>query len=64
MATKELRKKSVPELRDELIALRREQFNLRMAAASGQPARPDQHGKVRRNIARVKTLLNQQRTGK
>jgi ribosomal protein L29 len=30
-----------------------------MAAASGQPARPDQHGKVRRNIARVKTVLNE-----
>ena len=36
-----------PELRDELLELRREQFNLRMAAASGQPARPDQHAKVR-----------------
>jgi large subunit ribosomal protein L29 len=59
MAIKEIRKKSAAELRDELIALRREQFNLRMAAASGQPARPDQHGKVRRNIARVKTVLNE-----
>ena len=59
MATRELRKKNAAELRDELVALRREQFNLRMAAASGQPARPDQHGKVRRNIARVKTVLNE-----
>jgi large subunit ribosomal protein L29 len=59
MAIKEIRKKSAAELRDELVALRREQFNLRMAAASGQPARPDQHGKVRRNIARVKTVLNE-----
>ena len=61
MSMKELRAKSAAELRDELIALRKEQFNLRMAAASGQPARPDQHGKVRRNIARVKTVLNEQR---
>ena len=56
---KSLRDKAPADLRDELIALRREQFNLRMAAASGQPARPDQHGKVRRNIARVKTVLNE-----
>ena len=56
---KEVRKKDVAGLRAELVALRKEQFNLRMAAASGQPARPDQHGKVRRNIARVKTVLNE-----
>jgi large subunit ribosomal protein L29 len=56
---KEIRKKDVAGLRAELVALRKEQFNLRMAAASGQPARPDQHGKVRRNIARVKTVLNE-----
>ena len=64
MSMKELRAKSVTELRDELVALRKEQFNLRMAAASGQPARPDQHGKVRRNIARVKTVLNERRSAK
>jgi large subunit ribosomal protein L29 len=56
---KEVRKKDVAGLREELVALRKEQFNLRMAAASGQPARPDQHGKVRRNIARVKTVLGE-----
>lgn len=59
MKTTELRRKTAPELRDELLALRREQFNLRMAAASGQAARPDQFGKVRRNIARVKTVLSE-----
>ena len=37
MAIKEYRKKSAPELRVELTELRREQFKLRMAAASGQP---------------------------
>ena len=56
---RDVRKKDVAGLRAELVALRKEQFNLRMAAASGQPARPDQHGKVRRNIARVKTMLNE-----
>jgi large subunit ribosomal protein L29 len=59
MNAKELRQKQAAELREELIKLRREQFNLRLAAASGQPARPDQHSKVRRNIARVKTVLNE-----
>jgi large subunit ribosomal protein L29 len=56
MKAKDLRAKSPAELQDELLKLRREQFNLRMAAASGQAAKPDQAGKVRRNIARVKTV--------
>ena len=56
MKAKELRQKSVDELGEELLKLRREQFNLRMAQASGQSAKPDQFGKVRRNIARVKTV--------
>jgi large subunit ribosomal protein L29 len=60
MKAKELRQKSVDELREEILKLRREQFNLRMAQASGQAARPDQFGKVRRNIARVKTVLGEQ----
>jgi large subunit ribosomal protein L29 len=56
---KSLRDKAPADLRDELVALRREQFNLRMAAASGQPARPDQHAKVDGKIARVKTVLGE-----
>jgi len=60
MKAKDLRQKSAGELREELLKLRREQFNLRMAAASGQTAKPDQSGKVRRNIARVKTVLGEQ----
>jgi large subunit ribosomal protein L29 len=56
MKTKELREKSDDELGEELLKLRREQFNLRMQAATGQGAKPDQHGKVRRNIARLKTI--------
>lgn len=54
---KGLRGKTKAELRDELAELRREQFNLRMASASGQPARPDQHAKATGKIARVKTVL-------
>jgi len=57
MEAKELRGKSAAELNDELIRLRREQFALRMQRATGQAIKPDQFGKVRRNIARLKTVL-------
>jgi large subunit ribosomal protein L29 len=60
MKAKELRAKNAAELREELLKLHREQFNLRMAQASGQAAKADQFGKVRRNIARVKTVLGEQ----
>jgi large subunit ribosomal protein L29 len=60
MKAKELRSKGAADLHEELLKLRREQFNLRMAQASGQAAKPDQFGKVRRNIARVKTVLGEQ----
>ena len=53
MSFKEFAKKSPAELQDELLKLRREQFNLRMAAAAGQAAKPDQYGKVRKTSARV-----------
>jgi len=59
MKASELRAKSAAELRDELLKLRREQFNLRMQRATGQMARPDQFGKVRKDIARVKTVLQE-----
>ena len=64
MKAKDLRAKGQAELQDELLKLRREQFNLRMAAASGQAAKPDQAGKVRRNIARVKTVQGEQARAK
>ena len=60
MKAKDLRSKSRGELQEELLKLRREQFNLRMAQASGQAAKPDQFGKVRRNVARVKTVQGEQ----
>jgi len=56
MEAKELRTKSPAELTDELIKLRKEQFALRMQRATGQTPKPDQFGKVRRNIARLKTV--------
>jgi large subunit ribosomal protein L29 len=52
-----LRSHSPAELADELLALRKEQFALRMQRATGQQPKPDQFGAARRNIARVKTAL-------
>ena len=59
MKAKDLRAKSPKDLGEDLLKLRREQFNLRMARATGQAAKPDQFSKVRKNIARVKTVLAQ-----
>ena len=56
MKAKEIRDLSDEALGEELLKVRREQFNLRMQAATGQGAKPDQHGKVRRTIARLKTI--------
>jgi large subunit ribosomal protein L29 len=63
MKAKNLRQKKRTDLNEDLAKLRREQFNLRMAAVAGSPARPDQWSKVRRNIARIKTVLTEQRSG-
>jgi len=60
MSVKELRQKSAADLQKELLGLRREQFNLRMARATGQAAKSDQFGKVRKNIARLKTVMGEQ----
>ena len=59
MKTNDLRQKSAADLQQELDGLVREQFNLRMQKATGQLSRPDKVKKVRRDIARVKTVLNQ-----
>jgi large subunit ribosomal protein L29 len=61
MDAKELRSKTSAELDDELFKLRKEQFALRLQRATGQTPKPDQFGKVRRNIARVKTVLRDTR---
>lgn len=60
MKASEFRNKSADELRKELLELRREQFNLRMQAATGQLAGTHQFREVRRNIARLKTVLREQ----
>jgi len=64
MKASDLRQKNDQELSTELDGLLREQFNLRMQQGTGQLAKPDQMKKVRRDIARIKTVLNEKsRTG-
>ena len=55
----DLRKKSVDELMKELVALLREQFNLRIQRGSGQPPKANLFQQVRLNIARIKTILKE-----
>jgi large subunit ribosomal protein L29 len=59
MNAAELRTKSVSELKMELHNLLRERFNLSMQKGTGQLARPDQVRKVRKDIARINTVLNE-----
>ncbi|RMF98328.1 MAG: 50S ribosomal protein L29 [Gammaproteobacteria bacterium] len=59
MKASELRTQSDAELAEELLKLRREQFNLRMQQATGQLVRSDQYVKVRKDIARIKTVLTE-----
>ena len=61
MNAKELRAKSADDLEKELLELSREAFNLRMQKGTGQLSRPNQVKEVRRNIARIKTILNERR---
>ncbi|NIG62534.1 MAG: 50S ribosomal protein L29 [Serratia symbiotica] len=59
MKLQELREKSVKELNTELLNLLREQFNLRMQVTSGHLQQTHMLKHVRRNVARVKTLLTE-----
>ena len=56
----ELRAKTPDELRTQLVELKKEQFNLRFQAAGGQVENPSRARVVRREIARIKTVLGQQ----
>lgn len=59
MKADELRQKSVQDMNKELLELNREQFNLRMQQGTGQLTKPTQLKTVRRNIARLKTVLRE-----
>lgn len=61
MKTVDLRHKSDDELKGELIGLRKEAFNLRFQKATGQLENTARVGQVRRDIARIKTILTEKR---
>jgi large subunit ribosomal protein L29 len=63
MKASELREKSPEELEKTLMELRQEQFNLRMQRGTGQLTRPSEMNQVRKDIARVKTIINEQKAG-
>lgn len=58
----ELVAKSVEELNTELKGLFREQFNMRMQRGSGQDVKPHNFKRVRREIARIKTVIHQKQS--
>ncbi|MEI6066248.1 MAG: 50S ribosomal protein L29 [Methylococcaceae bacterium] len=59
MKASELRQKSKDELGTMLLDLSRERFNLKMQKGTGQLSKPDQVKKVRRDVARIHTILNE-----
>ena len=63
MKASELRNKSDSELKQELHGLLRERFNLRMQKGTGQLSNPARMKSVHRDIARVKTIMNEKVSG-
>jgi large subunit ribosomal protein L29 len=61
--TEDLRAKSDDQLSEQLVSLKKEQFNLRFQAATNQLERPARIKEVRREIARIKTLQGQRSKG-
>ncbi len=59
MKTEDIRSKSPDELNDQLLQLKKEQLNLRFQKASGQLENTARVGAVRRDIARIKTILGE-----
>ncbi|WP_146591819.1 50S ribosomal protein L29 [Puniceibacterium confluentis] len=59
MNAKELHDKTPDQLRDELVSLKKEAFNLRFQQATGQMENTSRMKIVRRDVARIKTVLNQ-----
>ena len=63
MKASDLRDKSPEELQAELLRLRKEQFQLRMQKASGQLGQPHLLAEARKDVARVKTVMQEKRHG-
>jgi len=60
MKAKDIREMTAEQIAKELLDLRREQFNLRMQSAAGQGVRSHEFGRIRKDIARLKTVLREQ----
>ena len=58
MADKSVKEMGKAELKTELLELRKEQFNLRMQNSTGQITNPSRFKVIRREIARIKTRMN------
>lgn len=63
MKASELREKNASDLNEELLELCREQFNLRMQKANENLANPARFRALRRDIARIKTVLHEKKAG-
>lgn len=59
MKAKDIRGMTAEEIAKELLDLRREQFNLRMQSAGGQGVRTHEFGRIRKDIARLKTVMRE-----
>lgn len=59
MNSEDIRAKTEDQLRDELVKLKKEQFNLRFQQATGQLEKTARVREVRRTIARIKTILRE-----
>ena len=57
-----LRAKSAADLTEELVALRKEEFGLRMQRSTGQLSNNSRFKAIRREVARIKTVLNEQKS--
>ncbi|ODT73564.1 MAG: 50S ribosomal protein L29 [Pelagibacterium sp. SCN 64-44] len=64
MKASDVRSKTADELKDQLVDLKKEQFNLRFQRATQQLEKPAQVKKVRRDIARIKTILTEKNAAK
>jgi large subunit ribosomal protein L29 len=64
MKASDVRSKTADELKDQLVALKKEQFNLRFQRATQQLEKPTEVKKVRRDITRIKTILGEKNAAK
>ena len=61
MKAADIKTMTVDQIDDEVLKLKKEQFNLRFQQATGQAEKTHRMSEARRNVARIKTLLRQQR---